>query len=233
MPNGHLFETVAGYLRSELFPDISLLSQRVLLGLYRLIAQGSPVAMSDLCGALVINSNTARGVLEAVGPSRLQYDAEGRIIAFAGLSQAPTPHRFLFDGFELYTWCAFDSLFLPHLLNGEARVSSICPVTNATIQLTVTPKGPRDMDPGSTVMSFVMPTAEKHCGDLRGAFCNHVNFLASREEANIWQERNLDAAIFSVTEAFKLGRMRNEACFGEVFSAERRRTVIKAAAAPI
>ncbi len=221
MPNDHLFETVADYLRTELFPDISPQSQHVFLGLYRLIVQGSPVTLSDLSVALVINRSTLRKVLGKVDPSCLQYDEKDSIIAFAGLNQAPAPHRFLFDGIELYTWCAFDSLFLPHLLCGGAQVaqvSSTCSVTNATLQLTVTPQGPKNIDRATTVMSFVMPSPDQHCGNLRRAFCNHVNFLASPEAASIWKERHPDTAILSVKQVFELGRMRNQVCFKDVLS---------------
>ena len=135
MSDRKLLEVISDYLRTELFPDIDPPSQRVLLGLYRLVAQGAPVTIGNLATAFSMDSNAVRNILGSVEPSRLQYDEAGGIIAFAGLSQAPTHHRFLFEDRELYTWCAFDTLFLPQLLGGEARVSSACPVTNAKIRI--------------------------------------------------------------------------------------------------
>ena len=47
----------------------------------------------------------------------------------------------------------------------------------------MTSDGPDKVAPSETVMSFVMPSAETCRTDLRGVFCNHVNFLASRRAA--------------------------------------------------
>ena len=40
-------------------------------------------------------------------------------------------HRFEVAGRTLYTWCAWDSLFLPQILGQEAEVESTCPLTAA------------------------------------------------------------------------------------------------------
>ena len=212
------FDVIAHYLRTELFPRSDLLSQRVLLSLYRLIAKGSPVTLESLGATLGIDNHAVKEVIELVAPSRLQFDEAGRIIAFAGFSQVPTGHRFMFGKHELFTWCAFDTLFLPRLLGGNARVSSSCPVTDAEIRVTVTKDGLEDVQPDGAVMSFVMPEVENCCTDLRGAFCNHVNFLASRQAGVAWLERNADAAILSLHDAFALGQIRNQSGFSDVLA---------------
>jgi alkylmercury lyase len=216
MTNQPPFDAIAHYLRNELFPNSELFSQRVMLGLYRLIALGSPVSLEELGATLGVDPDAVKKVIAAVAPSRLQYDGGDRVVAFAGLSQTPAPHRFSFSGRELFTWCAFDALFLPEVLGGSAQITSSCPVTEAEIHLTVTSDGPEAVAPRETVMSFVMPSADNCCTDLRGVFCNHVNFLASRQAAAAWSARNPDAAILSLSEAFALGRIRNESAFGGV-----------------
>lgn len=218
MSDRTLFNVIAHYLRTELFPRGDLVSQRVLLGLYRQIATGDPVTIESLDATLGIDGVAVKEVIELVDPSRVQYDEAGRIIAFAGLSQAPTGHRFIFGEHELFTWCAFDTLFLPQLLGGTARVSSSCPVTDTEIRFTVTEDGLEDTQPNGAVMSFVMPDVEKCCADLRGAFCNHVNFLASRQAGAVWQERNTDAAIITLDDAFALGRIKNRSDFRDVLA---------------
>ena len=198
------FDAIAHYLHNELFPNSELFSQRVLLGLYRLLAQGSPVSLEELSATLGLDSAAVQKVIAAVAPSRLQYDGKGKIIAFAGLSQVPAPHRFSFGGRALFTWCAFDALFLPEILGGPARVTSNCPVTEAEIRLTVTLDGPEEVAPRETAMSFVMPGTETCHTDLRGVFCNRVNFLASGQAADAWLARNPDAAT-SPMEANNIG----------------------------
>ncbi len=213
-----VFDRIADYLRTELFPCCDLLSQRVLLTLYRLIAKGSPVTLERLGAASESDSGTVKKVVEEVAQSRLQYDEAGRIVAFAGLTQMPANHRFTFSGRELFTWCAFDALFLPELLDGTARVSSVCPVTGAEIGMTVRKDGLDLNKADDAVMSFVMPDAENCCTDLRGAFCNHVNFFASRQSSDTWLEQNPGAVILSLDDAFALGRIRNHAGFKDVLA---------------
>ena len=54
--------------------------------------------------------------------------------------------------------------------------------------------------------------------DLRGSFCNHVNFFASHRTAEGWLARNPGAATLSLDDAFALGRIRNDAGFGLVLT---------------
>ena len=67
-------------------------------------------------------------------------------------------------------------------------------------------------------MSFVMPRAETCRTDLRGVFCNRVNFLSSRQAATACLARNPDAAILSLNDAFALGRVSNDSAFGDVLT---------------
>ena len=75
MSDRKLLEVISDYLRTELFPDIDPPSQRVLLGLYRLVAQGAPVTIGNLATAFSMDSNAVRNILGSVEPSRLQYKA--------------------------------------------------------------------------------------------------------------------------------------------------------------
>jgi len=77
----------------------------------------------------------------------VQHDEHGRVIAFGGRSITATPHRFAVGDRELYTWCAWDTLFLPALRGQQARVRSTCPVTATEIRLTVAATGVRDSVP--------------------------------------------------------------------------------------
>jgi alkylmercury lyase len=210
------FEAIADYLRTELFPDNTVLSQRISLALYREVSKGVPVTASHLGDTLGMDEKTIRQTLADIDPSRLHYDENDNIVAFAGLSQIKAPHRFLCKGHALYTWCVFDALFLPQLLRAEAQVISVCPVTDATITMLVTSEGPQQIKPANTVMSFVRPGQENLCGNLRAAFCNHVNFFASRDIGENWQKKKPGADVLSLNAAFALGRIRNESYFKHV-----------------
>jgi len=208
-----IFDAIAHFLRTDLFPSRDRFSQNVLLSLYRLLAEGSPVTLASLSVASGADGRAVDRIVGEIAPSRLQFDKAGRIIAFAGLTQRPAKHRFVFRGRELFTWCAFDALFLPELLGGRAEVSCSCPVTDGKISMTVREDGLESNGSSGAVMSFVMPDKDSCRADLRGTFCNHVNFFASYRAAGVWLARNPGAAILSLDDAFALGRIRNDAGF--------------------
>ena len=218
--NTGVFRAIADFLRDGgLFKRADFQSQRALLTLYRLIAGGEPVSVERLAATLGLDDTTVRNLLGRLPPSTFQYDEPGRIIGFGGLSQSPTRHRFTVGGRGLYTWCAFDGLFLPELLDSPGRITTACPVTRVDIRLTVTPEGVEKTDPDGVVMSFVMPETAGYRADLRGTFCRYVNFFASDQAGAAWLTGNPGAAILSLAEAYALGRIRNETGFKDLLVA--------------
>jgi len=68
------------------------------LALLRELAAGEPVVASTL--------GERAGTVLVRWPN-VNYDDDGRVVAFSGLSLAPTTHRFTVEGRQLYTWCAW------------------------------------------------------------------------------------------------------------------------------
>jgi len=210
-----ILESAARFLRrGGLFRNDDPRTQRVLLVLYRLIAMGEPVAVDRLADSAGTDADAVRDVLAAVDPSNIQYD-DGRVVGFRGLTQIATRHRLTVGDHALYTWCAFDALFVPELLDRPARVASACPMTGTEIRLTVTPGGVSAVAPAETVMSFVMPDDPHYRADIRATFCRHVNFLASKDAGVAWRAANPEAVILTLDEAHALGRIRNQVGFGD------------------
>ncbi len=138
-------------------------------------------------------------------------DDRGRIIAFSGLSLAPTPHRFSVEGRRLYAWCAWDTLFLPALLGQPADVHSNCPATGTDVRLSVRPAGVIDSEPDAIRVSFPPPSATSTT-DVTGSFCCHVHFLAGHQAADRWLIRHPGGVALTLDEAFRLGRMVTGCC---------------------
>lgn len=185
------------------------------LALLRLLAQGQPVSMSSLAAGL---HRTVEEVSQGVERlTNVERDASGRIVAAVGLSLRPTPHCFTLPRHTLYTWCALDALMYPAQLNEPASISSRCPITGTTIQLTVAPNGICRVAPPGAVVSLVIPDAEAACCDVRGAFCNAVHFVASAEAAATWaaqQPARQPVRILSVAEAFAVGAAITQLLYG-------------------
>lgn len=88
------------------------------LALLRTLAEGRPVAAADL--ARTSGQRESEVAAALTGWPNVHFDLHDRVIGFGGLTLTPTPHHFEAAGQSLYTWCAWDTLFLPALLDATA-----------------------------------------------------------------------------------------------------------------
>ena len=174
------------------------------LALQRELAAGEPVAASTL--------GERAGTVLVRWPN-VNYDDDGRVVAFSGLSLRPTAHRFTVGGRQLYTWCAWDTLFLPAMLGQPADVQSTCPVSGNAVRLSVDPNGVRQADPQPLWVSFP-PAATTSTADITGTFCCHVHFLATPAAAEHWLNRHPDGTVLDIDDAYELGRKATCCCTG-------------------
>ncbi len=199
------FRTLVGALAGT-FPardDVPLA-----LTLLRLLAAGAPVSTEALvheCGA-----PAERVEQQLAGWVNVERDENGRVVAFTGLSLRPTAHAFAVGGRTLFTWCAWDTLFLPELLQRAVRVDSTCHATGQPVSMTVTPQAVLNMRPAEAVVSLVVP---KSTDDIRATFCCNVNFFASADVGQSWMARHPGGALLTVDQAHELGRRSNERFF--------------------
>ena len=142
----------------------------------------------------------------------VRRDQQGRVEAFGGLSLVPTKHRFEVGGRRLYTWCAWDTLFLPALLDDQADVASSCPMTGIEVRLTVAPDRVLATHPEDVWVSFPLP-AQTSTDDIVESFCCHVHFLAGADTARTWASTRLGTFALGVPDAFDLGRLATRAFY--------------------
>lgn len=183
----------------KLRPD----EQRLALALYELLTTGQPVGIGRLAERVASDETWVRERLDDW--SGVFRDAEGRVIAFWGLALAEMPHRFEVNGRTLYTWCAFDPLFIAPLLETTARVTSTCPVSGTAITLTVDGDGVRDIEPSQAVLSFLKPE-DAWGDDVIERFCQYIHLFASQEEAETWVAEHPGTFILPIDDAFEVGR---------------------------
>jgi alkylmercury lyase len=193
-------------------PQRSPEEQHLARHLYRLLAEGHPVCRERLTSQLALPVPATEAVWQRFG-SRVRYNEAGQIVAFGGLSLQPTAHRFLVNGKTLYTWCAWDTLFLPAILKQSAQVASTCPATGTPIRLRVAPEGVTYCAPTSTVVSFVLPEARAYNEDVVANFCCYVSFFRSAEVGAAWVAQHAGAFLLSLDEAYALGQRRMAALF--------------------
>lgn len=192
-------ETLSSRLRSSLALEEG---DAALMGaLVRLLARGEPVSIEAAAAALAWSPERVGVLVAKMGG--IERDERGAIVA-AGLSLRETPHVFEVGGKRLYTWCALDTLMFPIVLDTIATVESPCAATGQCVRLAVSPRGVMQVAPADAVVSIALP--DDGACDLRGTFCNHVHFFASRETAVSWMASHPTGQIASVADAFELGR---------------------------
>ena len=197
------------------FPRFDLVSQRVAVRLYRLLAEGNPVSVECLAEALNLTGKT---VGEVLSHYPVFYDDHGAVIGFGGLTVAEMPpHVFRVERRVLYTWCAWDSLFIPSILGRAANVTSRDPLTHAPISLTVESEGVKHLRPESTVVSFLTPE-QTFDHNVLVNFCHFVHFFSSPEAGQPWTAQHPGTFLLSMEDAFALGQLTNARNFGDVLT---------------
>lgn len=193
-------------------PRLDATEQRIGLTLIRRLALGAPVAVSHLATAAELSEAQISHALDHL-PGVFRDDQQ-RVVGFMGLTVLGMGHhRIHVDGHPLSAWCAWDTLFLPELLDRTVYVTSRSPTSEAEISLTVTPAGPTDLAPADTVVSFLLPETEFDSAVIQ-RFCRFVHFFASPADSEQWRGEHPGMFLLSVDDAFRLGTLTNRAAFG-------------------
>jgi len=187
--------------------------QRLCISAYRLLARGRAVSMASLAEAASLRLDKAHELIALIPESAYTRRSDGAFTAFIGLSTEKAAHRLIIGERLLYVWCVFDALFLPALLQCDANLKTRCPTTGEYIAIEIDSERAAPVSPRHPVMSIIAPDNAACCRDLRGAFCDHVNFFADKEAFN---RANIDGACVSLDEAFALAMRRNAARFPDL-----------------
>jgi alkylmercury lyase len=176
---------------------------------YRLLARGAPVDDATLAAATGLSPEHLRHRLDAW--SGVGRNPQDEIVAFWGLCLHETAHALdLPDGQRVYAWCAWDTLFLPQLLQVTVQVHSIDPHNGHTLDLTVSPQGVMRRSHNDAVVSFVHP--DEACReDIVANFCHQVFFFTDLDSATPWFDSHRGTFPVSLDDAFDLGQHWNRA----------------------
>jgi len=216
-------DTVFDTLTAKLC-DLDEAEQLVALALYRELLRGVPVSDNEIAQVQSRDVHDVSALLQTPALDSLIYrDDDGLIVGFGGLAVVPMNHRFRVNGRTLYTWCAWDALFLVDVLNVRAKIESTCPQTGTVIHLTVSRAGVERIEPSQAVLSFLLPDAplfEQSTGQTITSFCHYIHFLASPQAAEQWTAKHEGTFALSVGDGFILGQMNNDARFGALLDRE-------------
>jgi len=163
---------------------------------------GRPLTPVHLATLLQMSQEELRTHLARVPDT--EFDEQGNIVGW-GITLVPTTHQMHLRGKRVYTWCAFDSVLFPALLQMEAQVHSVCATTGSPITFVATPQGIRDLTPATSVLSLILPA--ERCDCVRGTFCEQSLFFQTEEAALPWMALHAEAVLLSIQEAAALGEM--------------------------
>lgn len=205
-------------------PGFSPEEQQVAVTLYRELAKGQPVDAAAVGLALGRSASEARALLERDSLEAFAYlDHQGRVSGFGGLTTVRTRHQFELEGGTLWTWCAWDTLFVPEILGKRGRITSPDPETGEAIRLTVTPQEIKSAEPRHAVMSFLLPDAHEFvsAANLVKTFCHFILYFASRASGERWAARHPGTFLYSLDDAFRLAKHFNASKFGHELARRR------------
>ena len=218
MDKADLNKLIERWLHKFIPEDQSVEDQTFAQQLYRLLADGKPVSREQLEDSLGIGIEAVTKALDDLPQMYIGFDDQERVFDFGGFGLDPTRNLFKVRGNTLYAWCAWDSLFIPPIINEDALVEATCPVTGEKIRLTVTPKGVINVKPANTVMTFAIPGVEAFPDPEKFSFMKTVFFFSSPEVAAKWVSENPGPVVLSLDEGFDLGRTMNKVRFKDVLN---------------
>ena len=197
-------------------PPLDEHEQRLALGVYRLLAQGEPVAAGSLAENVGL---PIEEVKRALGDwAGIFMDEKDRVIGFLGLSIRTMAHRLTVAGHTLYAWCAFDTLFLPELLGERAEVQSQCPTTGRQITLAVEGTEVMSLQPADTVLSYLHrdEPLDQH---VITTFCHYIHFFANPAAAAEWNAKHDGTFTISVADGSEIARLVNRGRYPSILPA--------------
>lgn len=179
--------------------------------LHVIAGSGYPVAPAHLATLMRMSEEELHQHLARVPDT--EFDQQGNIVGW-GVTLVPTTHHFQIGGKPLYTWCAFDTVLFPALLQVKAQVRSVCTATGSPIMFTATPEGIQGLIPATSVLSLILPV--ERCDCVRGTFCQQSLFFQSEQVAATWLAAHAEALVLPVEEAAHVGRLVAEQCLTEM-----------------
>jgi len=204
------------FLSNDYLGDNTVQMQKLSIETYRLLSEGTPVTIAAIAKKLGISDKESEALVSKFPPSVIQYDDNGAIVAFIGLSLIPTAHQFLLDDNTMYTWCVLDGLFLPELLGKPANIITYCPVTDKKISVQLSPDQLTSYEPKEVVMSFVTVDIKSCKDNLRSAFCNYVNFFQNSDAFKHWAEDKESASMITLKDAHVMAGQRNKIRYKDI-----------------
>ena len=188
----------------QAFPRLDTTGQQQATQLYQLLAQGQPVNIETFASHINLSTNETRKLLDSW--TGVSFNKKHQIDAFWGLSTSKTTHSFNTGQHILYTWCAWDLLFMPIILKQTITTTTQCPISKQRIALTISEHGIEDVSPANAMVTFIKPTLEQLKANVTNSFCQYIFFVESEQTGQQWQQQHDNGFLLELDQGFNLGK---------------------------
>ena len=188
----------------QAFPKLDITGQQQAAQLYQLLAQGQPVNIEIFASHINLSTNETKRLLD--NWTGVSFNNKHQIDAFWGLSTSKTTHSFNTGQHILYTWCAWDLLFMPVILKQTITATTQCPLSKQKITLTISEHGIEEVNPADTMITFIKPTLEQLKANVTSSFCQYIFFVESEQTGRKWQQQHNDGFLLELDQGFNLGK---------------------------
>ncbi|VAW51707.1 hypothetical protein MNBD_GAMMA05-20 [hydrothermal vent metagenome] len=189
------------------FPQMNEQEQNLALNIYRLLAKGAAVSSKQLANTCNLPVNIIEHCL--TNWPGVFFDDDNNVIGFWGLTINDTHHQLVVNNKTVFAWCAFDTLFIPALLNETAHITSICPVNNEEVSLTITPDEITSDENKEIVVSFLMPDVKELSENITASFCHYVCFFNNVSDGEQWCKKHSGTFLLPLKDAYEVGKRLN------------------------
>ncbi len=179
------------------FSELGLENRDYTIKVHKELLKGKPITKEKCLSILNLANAKSGNLLEKVA----EFDAEGNIVGFLGLSLMPTRHKVIIENKTFYTWCAIDAILFTEWLAVSADVYSNDPIDNTPIELKMNVDQLISSNPFPLFVSWVKSI---HTCDIRNSFCNHVLFFASDTTAKQWLKESPNGKIITLDDFFRV-----------------------------
>lgn len=191
-------------LFSQAFPKLNSTGQQQAKQLYQLLSNGEAVSLQGFANEIKLTCEKTDAILKSW--TGVSFDDNKNIDGFWGLSTTKTRHSFELNNHTLYTWCAWDLLFMPVIFQQTITAHTTCPVTDNEIKLTISKDKIEQAKPQDAMITFIKPALEQLKSDVTQSFCQYVFFVESEQAGLEWKKDREGGFLLDLNTGFYLGK---------------------------
>lgn len=188
----------------QAFPELDPTGQKQAIQLYKLLADGKAVSIKTLAEHISLSEKETHELLQSW--TGVSFNEDHLINGFWGVSTDETSHSFRLGETTLYTWCAWDLLFMPVIYQQTISATTSCPITHTEISLTIYESGAIKVTPDTAMITFIKPDLAELKANVTGSFCQYIFFVDSEETGQQWQKNHDNGFLLKLDQGFTLGK---------------------------